>query len=94
MDINGAPYEITNLKMSLEGPVVKESQLNAYIRTLNGIRLEVWELTNSEGKRGLHASGRTYDRHFVEYATDKEFLSGNSNKGPRIPAGYTAKKIN
>jgi len=87
LDTSGAPYRVTNYQTTLTESVVEESQLNAYMRTRNGILLDAWRVKFSDGKSGLRVAGRTYGQRFVEYATVRELLTGNPLKGPKTPGG-------
>ena len=91
VDKSGPPYRITNFQHELKGPVVSIEDLNAYLRTRNGINLRVWRVTDPRGNKYLCASGKTYRLHFVTYSTDKSLLDENNNL--TFPQGYLVEKI-
>lgn len=91
IDKSGPPYRITNFQHELKGPVVSREELNAYLRTKNGISLRVWRLTDSRGNQEWCASGRTYGLHFRTYATNKSLLDENFNL--IFPEKYSVERI-
>jgi len=91
VDKSGPPYRITNFQHELKGPVVSIEDLNAYLRTRNGINLQVWRATDQNGNQYLSASGKTYGLHFVTYVTDKSFLDKNFNL--TFPKEYFVERV-